>query len=210
MDPSPLRPDPAYAHPVPEDRLQRAAEALRGNGFTVHVVDSPEEARLLVVGLVPPDRSVFTATSETLRLSGIAEEIDHSGRFDSVRKRQEGMDPKAQRDELRRMGAAPDYVLGSVHAVTEAGQLVIASATGSQLAPYAAGAARAIWVVGAQKVVPDLDAAFRRIEAYAYPLEDQRARVAYGVGSAIRKILVINGDLPRRSTVVLIRDAIGY
>jgi hypothetical protein len=121
------------------------------------------------------------------------------------------MDPKTQFPEMRRLGAGPDVVIGSVHAVTETGELVIASATGSQLGPYAAGAGKAIWVVGAQKVVPDLEAAMRRIQFYAYPKEDARAREATGKPSSISKILIIQKEImPDRGTVVLIRETIGF
>src|SRR5262249_59021280 len=101
------------------------------------------------------------------------------------------LDRKAHGDEIRRLRAAPDVVVGSVSAVTEDGTLVAVSASGSQLPAYAGGAGKVIWVVGAQKIVPDLAAAFRRIETYAFPLEDVRARATYGRPSAINKLLVV-------------------
>jgi hypothetical protein len=102
-------------------------------------------------------------------------------------------------------------VVGSVSAVTEAGALVAVSASGSQLPAYAGGAARVIWVIGAQKIVADLDSAFRRIQSYALPLEDARARAIYGRSSAINKVLILNAEpLPGRATVLLVRQAIGF
>ena len=101
-------------------------------------------------------------------------------------------------------------VVGSVHAVTEDGKVVAASASGSQLGPYAGSAGKVIWVVGSQKVVPDIDTAMRRVQFYAYPKEDIRAREKYGMPSALLKILTINGDFPGRSTVVLVREPIGF
>src|SRR5690606_38524520 len=138
-----------------------AAAALRERDFAVHIVDRVADARRLVRELLPRDKEIFTALSETLRLSGIAADIEESGEFRSLRDRLEELadDPVAK----IKVGAAPDVVVGSVHAVTETGQLVVASASGSQLAPYAAGARQAVWVVGAQKVVADLDTALRRI-----------------------------------------------
>lgn len=89
--------------------------------------------------------------------------------------------------------------------------MVAASATGSQLASYAAGARTAIWVVGAQKVVPDLDTALRRIRTYSLPRESQRAQEAYGFPSMIGKILIFEREaLPDRGTVILLREAIGF
>jgi acyl-CoA hydrolase len=96
---------------------------------------------------------------------------------------------------MRRIGASPDYVVGSVPAVTEHGEVIVASASGSQLAPYAYGAGAVIWVVGSQKIVPDRDAAFKRIYEYSFPREDERAREAYGIGSGVNKVLVVNREL---------------
>jgi hypothetical protein len=113
--------------------------------------------------------------------------------------------------QIRKITSVPDIVIGSSAAVTEEGSLVAVSASGSQLPAYAGGAQRAIFVVGSQKIVPDLATAFTRIEKYATPLEDARARVAYGRGTAINKILIINGEgLGPRITVLLLREAIGY
>jgi L-lactate utilization protein LutC len=121
------------------------------------------------------------------------------------------MDRTAQADDIRRLGAAPDVIVGSVHAVTETGSLVIASGSGSQLPGYAGGAARAIWVVGAQKVVPDLDTALRRVEDHCLPLETARTQAAHGWPSAVNRILVLNAEpRPGRGTVLLLREAIGF
>lgn len=203
--------DETFATPAAGHQLERAAESLRSNGFAVHVVDTVADARRLANEILPTDKAIFTSTSETLRLSGLADDIDNSGRFRSVRTQQSGWDHSADADEIRRTRSAPDVVVGSVHAVTEDGLLVTASASGSQLAPYASGAGQAIWVVGAQKVVADLDTALRRIRTYAYPKEDVRAQQAYGQRSAISKILIINRELfPSRATVILIREPIGF
>lgn len=120
------------------------------------------------------------------------------------------MDRATQMREMRKLGSAPDFFVNSVHALTEEGQIVIASMGGSQLGPIVSGAGRVILVVvGAHKMVPDLATAFRRVEEYAYPLEDARAQETYGIRSAIRKLLVLNGDFPGRTTVILAREPIG-
>ena len=112
---------------------------------------------------------------------------------------------------MKALGACPGVVVGSVHAVSEDGHVVVGSFTGSQLGPYAAGAGAVIWVVGAQKVVPDLDAAFRRLRTYSFPREDERLHAAYGIGSALNKILIVDGETtPGRITVLLVREPIGY
>jgi LUD domain len=111
---------------------------------------------------------------------------------------------------MRKLASSADVVVGSVQAVTEDGRAVAASASGSQLALYASGAGKVIWVVGSQKVMPDLETAMRRIQFYAYPREDIRARAKYGMPSAILKVLTVNGDWPGRITVVLVRETVGY
>jgi hypothetical protein len=121
------------------------------------------------------------------------------------------MDRTTQMDEIRRLLASPDVIVGSVGAVTETGSLVVASASGSQLPGYAGGSARAIWIVGAQKVVPDLSSALRRIEDHCLPLENHRAMKIYGQPSALNRVLILNAEPhPGRGIVLLLREAIGF
>jgi LUD domain len=202
--------DESFAKPASEESIQRAATALRAHNFSVEVFDTPAEARAYVNSVLPKDQSILTASSETVRLSGLDEDINRSGKFNALRPQLEKLDRNTQRAEMRRLGSAPDVVVGSVHAVTEDGKVVAASASGSQLGAYAYGAGRVIWVVGSQKVVPDIDAAMRRVQFYAYPKEDIRAREKYGMPSALLKILSLNGDWPGRCTLVIVREPIGF
>jgi hypothetical protein len=201
----------SFAEPATAQRLERAATALRGHGFTVEILDTLAAARTRVRDLIPAGASVFTGASETLRLSGIEADINGSGRYDALKPRGLAMDRATQGDELRRMFASPDVEIGSVAAVTETGSVVIASGSGSQLPGYAGGAARAIWIVGAQKVVPDLPSALRRVEQHCLPLENERAMRVYGSPSAITRLLVLNAEYqPDRGTVLLLREAVGF
>ncbi|MGW2377069.1 nuclear transport factor 2 family protein [Kitasatospora sp. NPDC001683] len=200
-----------FATPAPAERLERAAAALAAQGFTVEVLDDAAAARARVHELIPENASVFTSASETLRLSGLDEDINGGSRYRSVKSRVLAMDREAEADELRRLLASPDVAVGSVAAVTETGSLVIASGSGSQLPANAGGAGHAVWIVGAQKVVPDLPTAMRRLEEHALPLEDARARAAYGQPSAVNQLLVLNAPTRfARGTVLLLREAIGY
>ncbi|WP_324783296.1 LUD domain-containing protein [Streptomyces sp. H51] len=200
-----------FARPASAERLDRAVAALRANGFTAELLDDAAAARARVRDLIPEGASVFTGASETLRLSGIAEDIEAGDRCLAVRPRVLTMDRATEADEIRRLAATPDVFVASVAAVTETGSLVIASATGSQLPASAGGAAKAIWVVGAQKVVPDLSSALRRVEEHALPLETARALAAYGQPSAVGRLLVLNAEpQPGRGTVLLLREAIGF
>lgn len=203
--------DKSFGRPASEEALQRAAKALRAHNILAEIVGTAADARAYVIPILPKDQTIFTTTSETVRLSGLDDDINKSGNFRSVRQQLAKLDRQTQMPEMKRLSATPDVVVGSVHAVTEEGQLVVGSATGSQLGPYSAGAGKAVFVVGAQKVVPNLELAMRRLRFYSYPLEDIRARKAYGMPSTLAKILIINSDFPLgRSTVVLIREAIGF
>jgi hypothetical protein len=204
-------PTTSFAEPVTAHRLERAAAALTAHGFTVEILDDVAAARARIKDLIPEGTSVFTGASETLRLSGIEEDINASGRYDAIRPRVLAMDRATEADDIRRLIASPDVEVGSVAAVTETGSLVIASASGSQLPGYAGGPARAIWIIGAQKVVADLSTALRRVEEHCLPLEDARAQVAYGYPSAVNRLLILNAEfLPGRGTVLLLREAIGF
>jgi hypothetical protein len=200
-----------FADPAPAQGLERAAAALTAHGFTAEILDDAAAARTRVKDLIPEGASVFTGASETLRLSGIDADINTSGRYQAIRPRVLAMDRTTAADEIRRQIASPDVVVGSVAGLTETGSLVVASGSGSQLPAYAGGAARAIWIVGAQKVVPDLSTALRRVEDHALPLESARIQAAYGWPSAINRLLILNAEPhPGRGTVLLLREAIGF
>ena len=204
-------PATAFTDPAPAERLERAAAALTANNFAVEILDDAAAARTRIKDLIPEGASVFTGASETLRLSGIEEDISKSGRYDDIRSRGQTMDRATQLGEIWRLMSAPDVIVGSVAAVTETGFLVIASASGSQLPGYAGSAGHRIWVVGAQKVVPDLPAALRRVEDHCLPLENDRAMKVYGGPSAINRVLILNAEPhPGRGTVLLLREAIGF
>src|SRR5881628_3296260 len=192
-------------------RVRRTAAALEANGMSVLRAADAAEAKRIVLGLIPDGSQVHHGGSQSLEKSRIAEEIEKSGRYEPLRPRIRSMDRKTQADEIRRLTSAPDIMLGSVNAVTESGSLLAASASGSQLGPYVIGAGRLILVVGTQKIVSDLEEGLRRINEYAFPLEDARAQAAYGIHSAVNKVLIINREIvPDRITVVLVDEVLGF
>jgi hypothetical protein len=200
-----------FATPAEDARVRRTAAALEANGITVLRAQNSAEAKRLVLDLIPAGSQVHQGASQSLEASGIAAEIERSGRYEPLRPRVFSMDRATQADEIRRLTAAPDVMLGSVHAVTETGSLVAASVSGSQLGPYASGAGKVILLVGTQKIVPDLEDAMRRIYEYAFPLEDARAQAAYGVHSGVNKVLIIHREwTPDRITVVLCDEPLGF
>ena len=200
-----------YTGPASEERLAAVAAALTARGFAAEILDDVAAARARIQELIPAGASVLTAASETLRLSGIDADLNESGRYQAVRPQLLALDRVSDAEEIRCRRAIPEFVVGSVNAVTEAGSLVAASGSGSQLPAYSGGAGHRIWIIGAQKVVPDLPAALCRVEEHCLPLESERTRGIYGVPSAISRLLVLNVEpFPGSATVLLLREAIGF
>jgi L-lactate utilization protein LutC len=192
-------------------QIERTRQALETNNIHTIVAENGADAKIKLFEIIPANAEIFTSSSETLNVLGIAEEIDKSGRYDSVREKLVMMDRKTQGREMEKLGATPEYMIGSVHAVTETGHVIIASKTGSQLAGYGSSAAHIIWVVGTQKIVPTLEDGMERIEEYTLPLENARALKAYGVESSINKLLIVNKEfVTGRTTMILVKENLGF
>jgi L-lactate utilization protein LutC len=196
---------------LPDDAtLSATVVALEEHGFSVEVVDDLDAARRAALARIPDGSSVMTNTSVTLQETGIDEAVNGNGPYDSARNRMLVLDFATEAQQMKVIGGQADYALGSVHAVTRDGTLVIASASGSQLASYAWGAANVIFVVGVQKLVPTIEAARERIYQHSLALEDARAQAAYGQHSVVGKILEIHQENPGRIHVILIRRRVGF
>ena len=193
--------------------IERTAAALRAKGHVVHVVETGEDAKKLILDLLPEGAEVGQGASTTLEVIGVTHELEESGHYDAVRKHTRSMDrttPEGLR-AMRKLGVGPDWFVNSAHAVTEDGTIVIASNSGSQLAPLAFGAGEVIFAIGSQKLVPDLETAMRRIETHTLPLENQRMQGLYGTDSEIKKVLIIHKEFrPSRFTVVIIKEPVGF
>jgi hypothetical protein len=199
-----------FTAPPDDQTLDATVVALEEHGFSVEVVDDLDAAREAVLARIPDGSSVMTNTSVTLDETGISDAINGGGPYESVRDKMMALDLETQAQEMKAMAGQADFALGSVHAVTRDGALFIASASGSQLASYAWGAANVIFVVGAQKLVPTFEAAHERIVEHSLKLEDARALAAYGQNSFVGKVLEIRQELPGRIHVVLVRQPVGF
>jgi len=207
-----MKPNQQFAKLASAKDIETVIKALEKNGIEVFEVNTAQEAKKEVMAIIPKGSEVFTMTSITLQEAGIAKEINESGDYTSVRKKLISMDRNTQGREMAKLGVAPEYTIGSVHAVTLDGKLLIASNTGSQLSAYVYGAAYVIWVIGSQKIVKNLDEGIKRIYEYSLPLESERAKKAYGVqGSAVNKILIINKEVvSNRITAIIVREKLGF
>src|SRR6266498_5186406 len=201
----------AFAQLATDEQIERTAKSLEANGIHTLIAQDGEEARRLFFEMIPDGSEVFLGASVTLEKLGIKDEIDKSGRFDAIRLKMFAMNRETQGREIRKLGGAPDYAAGSVHAVTGDGHVLIASKTGSQLGPYASGAGRVIWIVGAQKIVKDFNEGLRRIQEYCFPLEDVHMHQLYHTGTGMNKILVVNREFtPNRITMIIVKEELGF
>lgn len=200
-----------WARLADDDALKRTAKALGERGVEVIIVNTREDAKKKLMELIPQGAEIMEGSSTTLGEISISKEIQEGSRYVSLKKRITSISNEEERHAARRASLSPAYMLGSVHAVTEEGEVLVASNSGSQLAPYAYGAANVIWVVGAQKVVKNLDEAFKRLREYVFPLEDARMRKAYGVGSNISKILIFEKEVaPKRIKLIFVKEKLGF
>lgn len=194
-----------------EEQIQRTAQALEKNNIHVLIAEDGAEAKRMFFELIPEGSEVFLGSSVTLEQLGIKDQIDSSGKYDALRPKMGAMDRATQGREIRKLGAGPDYAAGSVHALTEDGSVLIASNTGSQLGPYAFGAGKVIWVVGAQKLVKDLEEGMRRLQEYTIPLEDVHMQQLYNLHTNLSKLLIINKEVrPGRITMIIVKEELGY
>lgn len=204
-------PNRAFAQPASDEQIERTAKALEANNIRTLIAENAEEAKRLFFELITEGSEVFLGASVTLETLGIKDEIDKSGKYDALRPKLFAMNRETQAREIRKLGGAPDYAAGSVHAVTEDGHVLIASNTGSQLGPYASGAGKVIWVVGAQKIVKDLKEAMERLHKYVLPLETEHMQQLYNAPTAISKVLIVNRELrPDRITMIIVKEELGY
>jgi L-lactate utilization protein LutB len=201
-----------WNQPASELTIKKTIKALKENGINTFFVKNLEEAKKTALKIIPGGSEVMTNTSVTLDKSGISEEINESGKYNAVKPQLYALNRKTDNNLMQKMGAAPEWVIGSVHAITENGTVIIASNSGSNLPNNAYGAQNVVWVVGSQKIVKDLDTGMKRLYEYTLPLESERAKKAYGVsGSFVSKLLIINKENdPHRISLILVKDPVGY
>jgi hypothetical protein len=191
--------------------VERAIKSLNSKNIGTVYTDTKEAAKAAVLSLIPEGAEVLNETSETLVQTGLKDIIENSGRYRSMKREIFSIGDSEERAAARRRMVAPEYAIGNVNAITEQGELLIASRSGSQLPPYAYSARNVVFVAGTQKIVKSMDAGIRRIAEYVSVLEDERARKAYGIGTSINKMLTIYQEAEAgRITVVLVGEPLGF
>ncbi len=196
-----------------EEVLQKTIKALQDNGFTVQVAENRGEAKEKALSLIPDGAEVMTMTSRTLEDTGIAKEINESGEYNAIHPKVIKMDRQTQAKEIAALRSTPDYAIGSAHAVTSDGKVMIASRTGSQMPAYIYGSKKVIWVIGTQKIVDNIEAGFRRLDEHVVPLESERANKAYSIttGSFISRLLIYyREEIKERIHIILVKEVLGF
>lgn len=194
-----------------EQTLINTVNALKNNGIEAMVAENGSATKTKVLEMLPKGAEVMTMSSVTLDTLSVAAGINESGNYDAVRPKLMKMDRKTQSGQMKKLGAAPEWTVGSVNAITEDGKILIASNTGSQIGAYVYASAHVIWVVGTQKIVKNLDEGIKRIYEYVLPLESERMKKVYGVPSNVSKLLIINKEIvPGRITVIFVKEKLGF
>jgi len=197
--------------PANKKTIEEIIENLKPRQINTFFVETGKDAKEKVLELIPAGSRVMSASSETLKTIGLFDEIDNSGKYVSVRKEYMSFDHKTEADKIRISRSTPDFIVGSVNAITKQGEAVMASNTGSQLAAYASGAGKVIWVIGAQKIVENIDDAFKRINDYVLPFESKRLEKLFGVPSNVSQLLIFNKAVnPTRVTIIFVNESLGY
>jgi hypothetical protein len=201
-----------WNHPASDLTIKKTIKALKENGISTIIVENLAEAKKEALKIVPVGSEVMTNTSVTLDEAGISSVINESNKYNAVKPKLYSLNRETDNNLMQKIGAAPEWVIGSVHAITENGQVLIASNSGSNLPNNAYGAQNVLWIVGSQKIVKDLDAGMKRLYEHTLPLESERAKKAYGVsGSFVSKLLIINKENdPHRISLILVKDPVGY
>lgn len=202
-----------YSLLAEDTSIQKTKTELEAHNVKVLIAETGDEAKKMLLELIPEGSEVMTATSTTIDQLGITPIINESGKYNAIKAKLITMDRNTQSLEMQKLGSAPEFVTGSVHAVTEDGKIVVASGSGSQLSSYVYGSAHVIWVVSTKKIVPNLDTALKRVYEFVLPQEDARMKKVHGPqsGSSVNKLFILNKELkPNRITLIFVKADLGF
>jgi len=195
-----------------EETIAKTAEAIRGRGIGVEVVEYRVQALERVKGMIPKGATVMTGSSTTLDQIGFMEHLRTTSHgWKDLHAAIVTEEKEKKRHEMRRKSVTADYFLGSVNAIAKTGELVACDRTGSRVGAYLYAAKNLILVAGAQKITEDLNLAIRRVVEHALPLETERVKRVTGTTSATNKWVIIERELqPNRITLILVRERLGF
>ena len=196
---------------VDEAAIRRTVESLKGRNVEAVVAENGDEARQILIDMIPDGAEVFKSTSETLDTIGYSDYIRETDRYKNLSLEISAEPDRERQRELRRLAGVAEYFVGSVHAIAETGEVLVASGSGSQLGAYVFDAKHVIWVAGVQKICPALDDAMARIRGFSVERHHEWA-VAQGRAAApMGKLMIFeNEQNVNRIKMVLIKESLGW
>jgi L-lactate utilization protein LutB len=205
--------DPEKWNTLPaKEVVEKTVQEIGKRGIKVIVAGDGTEALSLLKKLIPPGSEVMNGSSTTLIEIGYEEFIatNQSG-WNLVHTSITAENDAKLRAELRRKSVAADYFISGANAIAGTGEILGCDASGSRVGAWPFAAGHLILVVGINKIVPTLEDALDRIRTCAFPLENARAKKAYGTPSVIGKCVILAHEKNEgRITLVLVKEALGY
>lgn len=195
-----------------ENEIKETAQALKSRGINVIVVNNAKEALEKIKSLIPKGAEIMNGSSATLNQIGFVDYLK-SGKHGWKNLNEKILREKdmAKQMDLRRKFVSSEYFLGSVNAISKTGELVACDASGSRVTAYPFAAKNLILVAGFQKITNSLEEAMQRVREYVFPLEDERAKKTYGMGSTTGKWVIIEREIfPNRITLILVKEKLGF
>ena len=203
-----------YNQLASNESIQTTIGELAKHNIEAVVVDTKKSALEKIKELIPSGVSVMNGSSTTLIEIGFVDYLKEGKHgWNNLHEAILAESDPAKQGELRKESALSDYYLGSVHALSETGEFVVASNTGSQLPHIVFTSQNLLFVVGAQKIVPTLSEALKRLEEYVVPLENERSLKAYGAPTALNKIVIFKGESPmigRKVKMIIVKESLGF
>lgn len=197
-----------------KESLEKTVAALVGHNYNVMVVKNGKDALAKIKEIIPKGSSVMNGSSTTLEQIGYIDYLkSNEHKWNNLHAAIVSEVDPAQQVFLRKHAVLSDYYLGSVHALTQTGEFIVASNSGSQLPHVVYTSKNLIFVVSTKKIVTNLSEAMQRLEKHVVPLEDKRLREVYGVGTTLNKILIFKGESPlsiRKITFILVEEDLGF
>ncbi len=194
--------------------VNKTVQALNGHNIETFITGTSAEALAKIKELIPKGASVMNGSSVTLEQIGFVEYLksgDHG--WDNLHARVLNEKDPVKQLYLRKQAILSDYYLGSVHALTQTGEFVIGSNTGSQLPHIVYSSQNLVFVAGTQKIVPDFPEAMKRLEDYVFPLEDKHIKEKFGVGTMLSKVVIFKNENPRlgrKVRMILVNEKLGF
>ena len=203
-----------YDQPTSKEVVERTIKALANQGFLPEFVETKEEALSRIKELIPQGASIMNGSSRTLEEIGFVDYLKEGQHgWNNLHEAILAEQDAAKQAVLRKQSVLSDFYLGSVHAVSESGELVVSSNSGSQLSHLAFTSQNLILVVGVQKITPDLTTAMSRLQDHVFPLEDERMKSVGMGGSYVSKTLILSKEQPfmgRKAHVIFVNEKLGF